>query len=284
METIELAGGTQLRYRVTGPDGAGSPVVFVHGLLVNGTLWDATAQALAAEGIRAYAPDWPLGSHTIPLPASADASPAGLGRLITEFIAALDLDDVTLVGNDTGGALCQYALDTDPSRIGRVLLTNCDAFEQFPPPPFNLLVGALRHEPVIRALMAPMRFTAVRHSLIAFGPLVRRPLDPDQTLGWVTPILGDPGIRRDVARFAAGVAAADLAPVSGRLGRFPGPALVLWGTADRFFKLELGRRLADTFAHGRLVEVPEAATFVPHDAPARLAREIAALQGAPAPA
>ena len=132
MPTIELPQGA-VRYRVAGEQASGPPVVFVHGFLVNATLWVKTADALAAAGVRSYAPDWPLGAHPLALGAGADQSPRGVARQVLSFIEALELDDVTLVGNDTGGAICQFLLDTDASRIGRLVLTNCDAFDSFPP-------------------------------------------------------------------------------------------------------------------------------------------------------
>ncbi len=280
MPTIDLPHGT-VNYRVAGPeDAAAPPVVFVHGFLVNGTLWTKTADALATAGIRSYAPDWPLGSHPIALNPDADQSPRGIAGQIASFIAALGLDDVTLVGNDTGGALCQFLLDTDPSRIGRVVLTDCDAFDEFPPAPFGLLFKSFRSPTAIRALLAPMRATAVRHSPAGFGMLVREPLDADQTRDWVTPCLNDPAIREDVARFARAADAQDLKAATERLGAFTGPALLVWGTGDRFFKLEFAQRLRDTFADARLVEIEGGRTFIPHDHPTRLAQEIAAFQSA----
>ncbi|MGH2868685.1 MAG: alpha/beta fold hydrolase [Solirubrobacteraceae bacterium] len=276
MPTIDLPHGT-VNYRVAGPENAAaSPVVFVHGFLVNATLWTKTADELAAAGIRSYAPDWPLGSHSIALAGTADQSPRGIARQIAAFIAALELDDVTLVGNDTGGALCQFLLDTDPSRIGRVVLTNCDAFDNFPPAPFSLLFKSFRSPTAIRALMAPMRTATLRHSPAGFGLLVNEPLDADQTEGWVTPCLTDPAIRSDVARFARAVDPQDLNAASDRLGGFDGSALLVWGTGDRFFKLDFARRLRDKFADARLVEIEGGRTFIPHDHPARLATEIAA--------
>lgn len=278
MPTIDLPQGT-VHYRVTGPENvAAPPVVFVHGFLVNGTLWAKTADALAAAGIRSYAADWPLGSHTIALGAGADQSPRGIARQIIAFIEGLELDDVTLVGNDTGGAICQFLLDSDASRIGRVVLTNCDAFDNFPPPPFSLLFKSFRIPSVTRALMAPMGVTAVRHSPAGFGLLVNEPLDADQTRAWVQPCRTDPAIRQDVARFAQAVDPQDLKAVSDRLGTFEGPALLVWGTADRFFKLDFARRLRDAFADARLVEIDGGRTFIPHDEPARLADEIVAFQ------
>lgn len=276
MPTIELPHGT-LRYRVAGPEQSTAPaVVFVHGFLVNGNLWTRTADALASAGVRSYAPDWPLGSHTIALGPVADQSPRGIARQVIAFIEALELDDVTLVGNDTGGAICQLLLDSDPSRIGRVVLTNCDAFDNFPPAPFDVLFKSFRSPTAIRALMAPMRAAAVRHSPAGFGLLVREPLEAEQTRTWVEPCLSDAGIRDDVARFARAVDPSDLLVASERLGDFGGPALLVWGTADRFFKVDFAHRLQETFADARLVEIQDGLTFIPHDMPARLAEEIAA--------
>jgi pimeloyl-ACP methyl ester carboxylesterase len=275
MPNIELPHGT-VHYRAAGPESAvAPPTVFVHGFLVNATLWSQTADALAAAGVRSYAPDWPLGSHTIALGAGVDQSPRGIAGQIVAFLEALELDNVTLVGNDTGGAICQFLLDGDASRIGRVVLTNCDAFSNFPPAPFGQMFKAFRNPRVIRALLAPMRATAVRHSPAGFGLLVNKPLDAEQTRAWVEPCLSDPAIREDVARFAQKVDPQDLNAASGRLGDFQGPALLVWGAGDRFFKLDYARRLRDTFADARLVEIDKGRTFVPHDEPARLAEEIA---------
>ncbi|HEX4483720.1 MAG TPA: alpha/beta hydrolase [Solirubrobacteraceae bacterium] len=280
MPSIDLPHGT-VRYRVAGPENAAAPpVVFVHGFLVSSTLWSDTADALAATGVRSYAADWPLGSHTIALAPDADQSPRGIARQVIAFMQALELDDVTLVGNDTGGAICQLLLDIDASRIGRVVLTNCDAFTDFPPAPFGQLFKAFRSPRTIRALMAPMRAAAVRHSPAGYGLLVNHPLDAEQTRAWVEPCLSDAAIRRDVARFAKQVDPGDLDAASKRLGDFDGPALLIWGAADRFFKLDFARRLRATFSDARLLEVENGRTFVPHDEPKRLAEEIAAFQSA----
>jgi len=145
-------------------------------------------------------------------------------------------------------------------------------------PATSLAMTARISSPAIRALLAPMPATAVRHSPAGFGLLVSRPLDADQTRAWVEPCLSDAAIRQDVARFAQKVDPQDLDAASNRLGDFDGPALLVWGAADRFFKLDFARRLRDTFADGRLVEIENGRTFIPHDEPTRLADEIAAFQ------
>jgi pimeloyl-ACP methyl ester carboxylesterase len=280
MPTIDLP-HADIHYRAAGPeDAAAPPVVFVHGFLVDHTLWTGTADALADAGVRSYAPDWPLGSHRIPLGPGADMSPRGVARRVIAFLERMDLTDVTLVGNDTGGAICQFVLDTDATRIGRVVLTNCDAFEHFPPKPFDVLFKSFRSATAIRGLMAPMRATAVRHSPAGYGMLAAD-LDADQTRAWAEPCLTDAAIREDVARFARAVDPGELLDVDSRLGAFDGPALMVWGTKDNFFKPEFARRLVEVFADGRMVEVEGGRTFVPLEHPERLAQEILAFAPVP---
>jgi pimeloyl-ACP methyl ester carboxylesterase len=282
MPTVDVAQG-RLHYRVAGPqDSSRPPVVLLHGLLVNGELWTGVLDALAAEGIRAYAPDLPMGAHPIALGPDADLSPRGIAQLVLNFLESLDLTEVTLVGNDTGGAICQFVIDLDAARVGRLVLINCDAFDQFPPPPFGLLVKAARRPGRIRFLMSTMRPTAARHSLLGYGPLVREPLDPALTRRWITPALTDPGVRRDTARFMRAIRPSDLLDVSTRLSRFAKPVLVLWGAADKFFTLDLARRLQCAFPNARLVPVEGGRTFLPLDNPAVVAAAITAEIGAPA--
>jgi pimeloyl-ACP methyl ester carboxylesterase len=274
MPTVDLPQG-RVNYRVAGPaDSPLPPVVFVHGILVNGEMWTGVAAALAERGIRSYAPDLPLGAHTASLKPGTDISPRGVARLVLSFLEALGLSDVTLAGNDTGGALCQFIIDTDSSRIGRLVLTNCDAFDQFPPPPVSLMVKLMSSPARLWLATRPLRWEAVRHSRAGYGPFATRPLDAALTRRWVTPLLTDAGVRRDTARFMRGIHPADLLDVSTRLGRFTRPVLLLWGTGDRFFPLPLARRLAAAFPDARLVEVDGGHTFLPLDAPDRIASEI----------
>lgn len=272
MPIIDLPQG-QVRYRLAGPsNSAMPPVVFVHGFLSNGELWTGVADHLAAAGVRSYAPDLPLGSHTIALRPDADLSPRGVAGLVTSFLAALDLTDVTLVGNDTGSALCQFVIDADPSRIGRLVLTNGDAFDQFPPPSLAPVFRLGRRPAGIYALMSIMRPTGIRQRIQSQN--VSSPIDPALTRRWITPALTDRGVRRDTAKFLRGVNPAELLEISTRLHRFTKPVLLLWGDDDRFFPIGLAHRLQDAFPHARLVEIPDGRLFFPLDAPQRVANEI----------
>ncbi len=163
--------------------------MFVHGFLVDDTLWADVPERLGAAGFRAYAPTWPLASHVTPMRPDAELSPRAVARIIISFLEALDLRDVVLVGNDTGGAVCQFLLDEDASRIGRLVLTNCDAFDVFPPFPFNLLFRLGRHPVASRIALQPMRWSALANGPLGFGPLTKRPIDADGDPRWLRPSL-----------------------------------------------------------------------------------------------
>ena len=267
MPSVSIAGGT-LEYRMVGPaDADGPPVVFVHGFLVDSTLWDPVAAQLAACGIRSVLVDWPLGSHRTAMNAEADLSPVGVARMINEVLDALGLRDVTLVGNDTGGAICQLLLADDATRIGRLVLTNCDAFENFPPKEFVPLFQVAKRPLLTKVMLTPTRLRAIRHSRLAYGLLLRAPRDGELTRRWVVPALTDRAIRHDIARFARALDRKALVDIAPSLHAFAGPTRIVWGSADRCFTVATAHRLADAFADSRLVEVPEVTTFVSIDAP-----------------
>ncbi|MBV8345968.1 MAG: alpha/beta fold hydrolase, partial [Mycolicibacterium sp.] len=182
--TLEQA---TLDNRVLGPeDSPHAPVLFVHGILVDNRLWSEVAEGLARQGFRCILPTWPLGSHTVPVNPGADLSPRGVAAMIGDVMTTLDLTDVTLVGSDTGGGLCQFVIDAYPERVGRLVLTNCDAFDKFPPFPFPIVFALLRGPRSIKTLFGQLKLTALRHSPLGFGLLMNDP-DPALTDSWLQP-------------------------------------------------------------------------------------------------
>jgi len=269
--SVELAQGP-ITYRVAGPaDSPYPPVVFVHGLLVDSQLWTGVADVLAQRGIRSYAPDWPLGSHRVPMNADADLSPRGQAVIIDGFLEALDLADVTLVGNDTGGALCQFTIDTDPARVGRLVLTNCDAFDVFPPREFASLIRMGSRAALIKPMLTALKPTAVRHSRRGFGLLFAGAPDPNLTRSWIEPGLTDPAIRRDAAKLMSAMRPEDLLDVSTRFDAFAKPVHLVWGDADPFFPISFAERLAAAFPNATLTTVPGGRTFVSMEFPEQVA-------------
>ena len=151
----------------------GKPLVFIHGLLVDGTLWRKVTPLLEGE-FRCVVPDLPLGSHRLPMSPDADLSPPGVARIVADFIEALELEDVTLIGNDTGGAICQLVATGHPGRLGRLVLTPCDAYENFLPPAFRPMQYAAHVPGLLTALLQPARLGAVQRSPLGFGLLISR--------------------------------------------------------------------------------------------------------------
>lgn len=277
MPTIELAVGS-VHYRDLGPDHPSAPVaVFVHGFLVDGSLWERVAERLADDGVRCIVPDWPLGAHRIPAAPASDLSPTGVAAGVVELLERLDLQGVVLVGNDTGGAICQLALRDGTSRIGGLVLTNCDAFDQFPPRPLVPLFVLARRRVALWTFLQPTRIRAVRDSFLGFGPLLNHPIPKGATRRWIQPLLEDSAIRHDVVRFARGLQRTELIDSTKWLRRFDRPVQIVWGTRDRMFKVGLGRRLAEAFPTADVREVDDASTFVPFDRPEAVVEAIQSL-------
>lgn len=268
---VELAQGT-IRYRERG---SGEPIVFLHGLLVNGDLWRKVVPALAKD-FRCISPDLPLGSHDVGMKPHANLTPPGVAKLIADFIEALDLNAVTLVANDTGAALCQIVVTEHPARIGRLVLTPGDSFEVFFPRMFKYLSWVARMPGGMYVLAQSMRVRALRRLPIAYGWLAKRPIDRAASDSYVRPVAESRAVRHDVSRFLKSVSPECTLAAASKLHNFDRPTLIAWAAEDRLFPFALAERLAATLPNARLERIENSWTYVPEDQPERLAELIAA--------
>ena len=272
MPQIELSAGT-IAYSDTG--GGGPVIVLLHGLLMDASLWDEVTADLSP-GHRCVAPTLPLGAHTRAIKPGADLSLPGIAKLVAEFLDRLGLDDVTLVGNDTGGAVVQLLAADGAPRMGRVVLASCDAFGNFPPglTGKTLALAGKLPPPLFSLAMQQMRLRPLRRLPIAFGWLTKR--GDAATARWIRPVLTQPEIRRDTARMLRSVFADKrlLLRTAEALPAFDRPALVVWAADDRVMPPEHGRRLATLLPNARLFEIPDSYTLIPLDQPAQLAEAI----------
>lgn len=268
MPEVTLPQGT-ITYVDDGPRDA-PVVVFVHGFLVDSSLWQPVLQHVRGE-LRCIAPDLPLGSHRRAMNPDADLSPLGLATLVADLLEALDLRDVTLVGNDSGGAISQLVAVHHPERLGALLLTDCDAFDNFPPKAFRGLITMAKVPGALTASMQPLRLEAPRRLPIAYGWLTKRKVPRAVTDRWVGPFLADAAVRRDARKVLVGLDPKVLLDAAPRLAEFDRPALVAWAPEDRFFPVEHARRLATILPQARLEEIPDSYTFISWDQPERLA-------------
>ena len=268
MPRIELSAGT-IDYADTG--GAGPVIVFTHGLPMTATQWRKVVPLLP--GYRCVLPTLPLGGHRVPMRPDADLTQFGVARLLGEFLARLDLREVTLVMNDWGGA--QFLLTerfTGHERVARLALVACEAFDNMPPGPAKPISRVAAVPGGVWLLFQLLRVRAIRQHRDAYGGMSVRGVPDDVLADWFRPARESRAIRRDFAKFATGTPPRNvLLACSERLREFDRPALIVWAAEDRFMPREHGSRLAALLPDTRLVELTECATLVPEDQPERLA-------------
>ncbi len=265
--------------------GEGPVLVFAHGWLANANLWRAVVDMLAAD-FRCIALDLPFGSHRVPIGEKADLTPSGCGALIASALEALSLDDVTLVGNDSGGAYSQIAASCAPERVGRLVLNSCETlYDEFPPPPFDGLPAAARDPGALGSLLGALRERDVRRLPAAYGLLIKRAPEDLVSDSYALPSVERPEILADTARVFA---TADSAPVHAAaralIAGFTRPVLFAWGPEDRVFPFAHAERYAAELHDGSVVAIEDAYSFTPEDQPAALARALRAFAGARASA
>ena len=254
--------------------GQGPVIVLVHGVVMNSRLWRHVVPALASRA-RVVTPTLPLGSHRRPMNPGSDLSMRGQVHLLADFLDALDLQDVILVPNDWGGPLFLTAEGRD-ERVGRLVVTPCEAYENFPPGlPGRVAHLGTRNDLSTRLALRLLRVGWMRRSPLMFGWMARRPVPDDVIHDWTAPALGDARIRRDLMTYAGGHQdRASNVTGTEALARFGRPARVVW-TANRVMPRKHGPRLAALLG-ADLVELPDAYVLLGEDAPEALAREILA--------
>jgi pimeloyl-ACP methyl ester carboxylesterase len=276
-ETLETRLGP-LAWRSSGQ---GPTLVFFAGALANGELWRDVIVALE-DRYRCITVDLPLGAHTWPLSPGADRSATSLARLLLDCFELLEVEDATVVANDTAGGLLLLSLATGHpalGRIGRLVLTNCENYELFPPEKLKRAVAAARAMPrvaraVIRLQMwLTNRSPAIRRRFIA--SVAANALDDERAESISGPARRDPRVFGDLVAALAGERPQLLIDAAEAIPRFDRPVLVVWGDACDFFPMTGAQRLASDFPHATLVPVPGAKTWVPVDNPAAVADAIA---------
>ncbi len=269
MAELELTAGT-IEYEDSGGDG---PVlVLLGGLVMDGSVWDPVVEDLRRDH-RCVVPTLPLGAHRKAMRPAADLSLAAFGRMVAELLARLELDDVTLVQNDHAAAL--VLAGENPARVARLVVSSCEAFENYPPglPGKNVRLTAFVPGGIFVTMQA-MRIRALRRLPIAFGWMAKHRL-PDELLDhWLQPLQRQRAVRRDLRKYVTGGRRRQMVEVCERLRAFERPALVVWTPEDKVQRPEHGRRFAELLPDARLVEIADSYTLIMRDQPQAFAREI----------
>jgi pimeloyl-ACP methyl ester carboxylesterase len=271
---IDLPAG-RIRYREAGE---GKPIVFVHGYLVDGRLWDGVVDQLAGQ-FRCIAADWPMGSQQIAMKPDADLSPPGVAAIVDSLLEALGLEDVTIVGNDSGGAMSQVLVTRHPERIARLVLTNCDTHENFPPGIFKTMPPLAKLPGGMTLLSAPFRIGAVARR--AFRPFAKTRIPDELIASWMEPARTDRGVMHDLRKVTVGMHRRYTQEAAEKLRGSDLPILLAWAPGDKYFPISYAERLVGEAGNARLVRIPDSSTFVSLDQPQRLADEIAQFAATP---
>jgi pimeloyl-ACP methyl ester carboxylesterase len=259
-QMISLSGG-DLAYA---DYGSGPSALFLHGVLVNADLWRNVLPALADQR-RCIAVDLPAHGAS-PCPPQADLSLAGLASLVEELCAALDLGQVDLVANDTGGAVAQVFAGLHPERIRTLTLTNCDVHENFPPEMFRPTIElAERGEfgPLVVAMAGDL---AVARSELGYGQAYQHPeaLTDGLLQSYSAPFVVDGG--QGLERFMTSSNASQLMAVAPLLAQLDAPTQLVWGTGDPFFETFWTERLQAMIPGvERITDLPDAMLFFPDE-------------------
>jgi pimeloyl-ACP methyl ester carboxylesterase len=268
---VELSAGT-IEYEDTGGDGP--VVVLLHGVAMDRSLWRHVVADLRDDH-RCVVPTLPLGGHRRPMRPDADLSILGMARLVAEFLEELDLNKVTLVGNDWGGAQLLVCEGID-ERVGRLVLASCEAFDNYPPGvPGRAVARAAQIPGGIYLAFQSLRLRPLRRLPITWGWMSKRPVPHKVMDEWFRPLQTQGEVRRDLCKYALSISPEEvLVECTETLRSFDRPALVVWAREDRVMPPEHGRRLAGILPRGRLVEIADSYTLIPEDQPVELARAI----------
>lgn len=258
--------------------GEGPALLFCHGWLANANLWRKVVDILCDE-LRCLALDLPLGSHRTAMGAKADLSPEGIAGLIAATAEGLDLRQMTLVGNDSGGAYSQIALAQHGDlgkRVSRLVLTSCETpYDEWPPKPFDGLPEAARDPQALRQLLAALEDPAVRAIPVAYGLLAKHPVEPEVSDSYALPASRDGGVLSDVAK---AMSSASTAPVRAAgehlIAHSDLPTLLIWSSEDEVFPLAHAQRYAAALRNGSLVQIEDSFSFTPEDQPTAVAKAI----------
>jgi pimeloyl-ACP methyl ester carboxylesterase len=265
--------------------GQGPALVFFAGALANHDLWRDVIAALG-EHYRCLTIDLPLGAHPWPLSPGADRSATSLARLMLDCLELLDVDEATVVANDTAGGLLLLSLATGHpalGRVGRLVLTNCDSYDQFPPDKLKKASALARALPRLSRALVRLQFRSPALQRKGMSTVTARGLDDERAESFFGPARRDPRIAGDLVAATAGFRPQLMVEAAEAIPRFDRPVLLIWGDACDFFPMTLARRLASEFPDATLVPVPGAKAWVPVDNPAAVADAIARFVPTPVP-
>lgn len=255
-------------------EGKGAPILFLHGALSNSNTWRKIIPAINKE-YRCIALDLPLGGHYLPVGDEVDLSPSGIAMLINEFLDYLSLEKVTIVSNDTGGAYAQVFASLFPDKIEKMIFSNCEVLDIFPPPKFKYLTWAVCIPGFTYLLSRVFNFKKILKSTIVMGLLSTEITNDELYNLYLYSFIHDKKIRSNFSHAARHWSPRYTQAAAEKLKVMKTPVLILWGNQDvELFPLTLGETLKAIFQYATLIEIDGARTYIQEDRPVQMSEEI----------
>ncbi|HEV2676216.1 MAG TPA: alpha/beta hydrolase [Aliidongia sp.] len=264
----------RIGYRETG---TGPVALFVHGVLLNGHLWRHQLAGLA-DLRRCIAIDLMTHGDTEVAP-DQDVSVTANAKMLGEFLDALGIDAVDLVGNDSGGGIAQIFAANNPSRVRSLTLTDCDVHDNWPPEAFKPFLAMAAGGGLHATLEAMLADKSLYRSPGALGPAYEHPEQvSDETIEtYLRPLVKTEQRTQDLQRFLATWDCRHTVAIEAKLRRLTAPTLIVWGTDDLYFDVRWSRWLAETIpGTRRRVELDGARIFFPEERATEFNQELRA--------
>ena len=262
-----LEGPTKAGFLYSDTGGDGPVVVFLHGVLMNGTLWSPIVDDLRHR-YRCIVPELPFGAHSRPMPEAADLGLSSLAIQIADLLEELQLRDVTLACNDWGGAQL-VVWPGRSTRVANLMLVSCEAFDNYPPglPGRLLRLSAYLPGGIFLAVQS-LRSRWIRRLSFTFGSLSKKGVPDDLFMHWLAPARHDSRIRRDLGKYLrTALTRRQLLEWAARQKDYRGQVLIVWARDDRLMPRSHAERLAAHFQNAELVWIDDSRTLIPIDQP-----------------
>jgi pimeloyl-ACP methyl ester carboxylesterase len=246
--------------------GSGPVALFVHGVVLNKHLWRhqltelsdlrrCIAADLLAHGDTEIAPD-------------QDVSVTANAKMLKEMLDVLKIDQVDLVGNDSGGGIAQIFAALNPQRVRTLTLTNCDTHDNWPPEAFKPFVDMVKAGGLRATLNAMLADKTIFRSPGALGLAYERPeiVTDEDIETYLRPLVRTEQRTRDLQRFVVAFDNKHTRVIEPQLRELRAPTLIVWGMDDVYFPVKWAHWLAKTIPGAKpLVKLEGARIFFPEE-------------------
>jgi pimeloyl-ACP methyl ester carboxylesterase len=244
-------------------EGAGEPVILIHGIPTWGYLWHRLVPVLAEQN-RVLAPDL-IGFGYSDKSDDFDRSIARQAEMIDALMGQLEIERANIVAHDIGGGVALRLATLYPHRVNKLCLMNSVSYDSW----------------AIEAMIQlghPGAYTAASATTIAaLRQMLKQGFNetPDDEIldGILAPYSTEVG-KLSLIRNATALNTNLTTEITRLLHKIEARTLILWGMDDKFQLLKFGKRLSNDIPNAKLIQIKDAGHFVMLDQPEEVADHV----------